>query len=144
MALTRQQLAELPSPFYRVATRAIILDDQQRMLVAQDEGGNYELPGGGWEFDESFEECLARELLEEFGVELADVEPGVVCVYRGDTRYGMMLRIAVRATLKNHDFKPAELLRPRFVARDEFMTLDLTATANEGIKAYADLIWPQK
>lgn len=141
MGFTAEQLAQLPSPFYRVATRAVILDDQQRILVGQDENGNYELPGGGWEYDEPFDVCLAREIQEELGVKMASCDRDILCVYRGYTEYGATLRIAVRATLKNYDFKPVDLATVRFATREEFMHLDFRATANEGIKEYADTIW---
>jgi len=141
VALTSEQLAELPSPFYRVATRAIILDDQQRILVGQDQEGNYELPGGGWEYDEPFDVCLAREIKEELGVEMASAEREILCVYRGQTKYGATLRIAVRATLKSYDFKPVDLASARFVTKEEFLRLDFKPTANEGVKDYVDRIW---
>jgi 8-oxo-dGTP pyrophosphatase MutT (NUDIX family) len=134
--------ASIVSPYYRVATRAIILDDQQRLLVMRNHDGEYELPGGGWEYGESFADCLAREIEEELGVELAGAESRVLCTYRGPGRLsGMALRIAVRARLKSYDFEPVDMAEAFWVTRDEFMALDLEPAAEEGIKEYADLIW---
>lgn len=134
--------ATIVSPYYRVATRAIILDDQQRLLVMRNHDGDYELPGGGWEYGESFAECLGREIEEELGVELAGADEHVLCTYRGEGRYsGMALRIAVRARLKSYDFKPVDMAEAFWVTRQEFLTLDLKPAAEEGLKAHADLIW---
>ena len=36
---------------------------------ARDEHGNWDFGGGGLEFNESVEECLVKEIKEEFGVE---------------------------------------------------------------------------
>ena len=58
MGFDLKQLVGLPSPFYRVAAKAIIFDDQQRMLMVFTDDGNPEVPGGGWEHDESFEDML--------------------------------------------------------------------------------------
>jgi len=138
---TAQQLAQLPSPFYRVATRAVILDDEQRILITQNHYGECELPGGGWEYDEPFDVCLAREIQEELGVEIASAEQAVLGVYRGRNDYGMTLRIAVRATLKSHDFKPTDMALVKFVTKDEFLVLDFTPAGDEGIKQFATIIW---
>lgn len=130
------------SPFYRVATRAIILDDERRILVMRSPADEYELPGGGWEYDEPFELCLAREIEEELGVELAGAEKDILCMYRGMNTHGnMSLRIAVRATLKSYDFKPGDMVSARFVSQPEFMALDLKPAGEEEIKQYADKIW---
>ncbi len=144
MPLTSAQLSELPSPFYRVATRAVILDEQGRILVAQNHDDEYELPGGGWEYDESFQVCLNRELQEELGVSLKTVgEP--FCMYRGRGTHGKMnLRIAAKAELDSHDFKPLDMKRVFWASRAEFMALDLSLAGEEGIKEYADKIWSEQ
>lgn len=130
------------SPFYRVATRAIILDDQQRILVMQNHDGDCELPGGGWEYDETFETCLAREIEEELGVELASSEPDILFLYRGlNDHNNMSLRIAVRAKLKSHDFEPVDMMRAWFATREEFLALDFKPAGEEEIKQFTDKIW---
>ena len=130
------------SPYYRVATRAIVLDEQQRLLVMRNHDGDYELPGGGWEYGETFEDCLRREIAEELGVELLDAEPTVLCTYRGEGRYsGMALRIAVRARLKSYDFRPVDMAEALWVTREEFLDLNLAPAAEDGLRQYADLIW---
>ena len=58
---------KLPSPFYRVSLKAIVLDHQERLLLGQADNGNWEVPGGGWEHPETLERGLRRELLEELG-----------------------------------------------------------------------------
>lgn len=131
-----------PSPRYRVATRAIILDSQGRLLVMQNHDGEYELPGGGWEYDESFEACLAREIEEELGVSLASCEDEVLGMWRGvNTHKKMSLRIGVRATLQSTAFKPVDMARAFWVTRDELMALDLRPAGEEGIKQHAAKIW---
>lgn len=130
------------SPWYRVATRAIILDNQQRLLVMENHDGEYELPGGGWEYDESFRVCLEREIEEELGVVLASCDEDILCMYRGRNSHGKMsLRIAVRAKLSSFDFKPVDMKRAFWATRDEFMKLDFIPAAEEELKQHADKIW---
>jgi 8-oxo-dGTP pyrophosphatase MutT (NUDIX family) len=71
--MTPEQLKNLPSTFYRVAVKCLVFDDTGRLLVAENEDGEFELPGGGWEHGESLEECIQRELQEELGVRAANI-----------------------------------------------------------------------
>jgi 8-oxo-dGTP pyrophosphatase MutT (NUDIX family) len=135
---------KLPSPYYRVATRAIILDDQQRLLVMENKDNEVELPGGGWEFDETYQECLQREVREELGVELAEVGEFVGAYQGRGSRQVMYLRIAFRAKLASHDFRLSEMVRAWFVTRDEFMELDFNGAGEESVKQLTDIIWDKE
>ncbi|HEX7964014.1 MAG TPA: NUDIX hydrolase, partial [Candidatus Saccharimonadales bacterium] len=64
----RRPESAMDSPMYRVTARALIFDERMRLLVVEDNDGRYELPGGGWEHNESLEQCIAREIKEELGV----------------------------------------------------------------------------
>ena len=65
-----EQPSKYPSTFYRISLKAVIRDDQGRVLVNRERGhGNWSLPGGGWDHGESVVECLKRELNEEVGYE---------------------------------------------------------------------------
>ena len=54
---------------FRMAARAIILDrDDRRILILYNEAGQYyKLPGGGIEADELHTDAVERETLEETG-----------------------------------------------------------------------------
>jgi 8-oxo-dGTP diphosphatase len=141
-------LKELPSPFYRVTVKAIILDDQGRLLVGRGEEVNkgdgskgWELPGGGFEHDETMPECIRRELMEELGVEAKEIG-NVDFFYRGRSVHGwMIVRLAVPVELKNYDFKLGDMKEARFVTKNELLSLDFAA--DEGtIKNCVDFIWP--
>jgi 8-oxo-dGTP pyrophosphatase MutT (NUDIX family) len=54
-----------PTTFYRVSVKAVIRDDEGRILVVQEGGAAWSLPGGGWDHGESEHVALARELFEE-------------------------------------------------------------------------------
>jgi 8-oxo-dGTP diphosphatase len=56
----------------RLAVYAVVVDDQDRMLLTWYNGTGedpacWSMPGGGVEFDESAEDAVAREVLEETG-----------------------------------------------------------------------------
>jgi ADP-ribose pyrophosphatase YjhB (NUDIX family) len=134
----------LASPFYRVTAKAIVLDEQGRVLVMKNHKGNWELPGGGWEHDEGFSECLIREIREELGVGVETVGD-ILFIYRGENRRKgfKILRIVAPVTLSSNDFKPDDgIIAAKFVDKSEFMGLDLL-TEEGSVQEFADIIWPE-
>lgn len=57
----------LPSSYERIACRAIIIDGNKILLSHELNTGVYLTPGGGVEDNETPEECVMREVLEETG-----------------------------------------------------------------------------
>jgi ADP-ribose pyrophosphatase YjhB (NUDIX family) len=136
-------LSKLPSPFYRVTVKALIFDDQNRLLVGlgEEDSEGWEMPGGGLEHDESIEECVKRELEEELGAEVESVGK-IQFVYRGRSQRGWMIcRIALPVKLKSFNFKYGQMTTSKFLNKEELLNLDFAA--DEGtIKTCVDQIWP--
>lgn len=57
-----------PSTIYRVSLKAIIHDDEGKVLLVQEGDPVWTFPGGGIEHDESEQEALVRELTEEANI----------------------------------------------------------------------------
>ena len=63
-----------------VGVGAIILNREGKALLAkrgrksQNEKGRWSYPGGGLRFGEAFEDCVRREMKEEFNIEVEPVE----------------------------------------------------------------------
>lgn len=136
---------KLPSTYYRVSAKALILDDNQELLVFRDKDGEWEVPGGGWEHDETFEACMARELAEEVQATVASVE-GIAFCYRGTTRHGNpKLCVAAWVRLGSRELVPSgdDLVEARFVTKAELLQLPFQ-DGEETIKDYVDKIWPVK
>ena len=138
----------LKSPYYRVSVKAIVRDSEGKVLVCADDTGTYELPGGGWEHDESFEQALSREFEEEMGAKVAHVGDIKFTymgrgTYQGARRECMMLRIAADVELEHHNFifDNDEVTKVCFVDRQEFLQLNWSDTDTEIVK-YADKLWP--
>lgn len=131
------------SPFYRVTAKAIIYDDHGRLLVLKTAKGQWELPGGGWEHDEAYHQCLAREIQEELGVKVKVISP-VTFIYRGHNRDKGFetLRIVSKVQLESFDFDYGDDMQSaQFVTREQFMDMDWTT--NEGsILEHMNQIWP--
>lgn len=130
------------SPFYRVTAKALIFDDHDRLLVLTTANGHCELPGGGWEHDESYEQCLTREIQEELGVGVSGISP-VRFIYRGrnDKKGFMTLRIVTEVTLQSYEFDYGDDMRSaQFVGKKPFASMDWVT--NEGdLLEFIDQIW---
>lgn len=135
-------LRHLPSPFYRVSVKAIIFDGNNRLLVGKTPKGTWEIPGGGFAHNENIQECLNRELKDEFGIGLATLGR-VVCFYRGmNTRGYASLKICLQAHLESYSFKYGDLVDAQFITKKEL--LDLPMEQDEiGIKDCVNLIWSE-
>ncbi|MDZ4992498.1 NUDIX domain-containing protein [Clostridium perfringens] len=71
--------------FYRVAIRAVILNDD-KILMVKSNTGDYKFPGGGVENGETPEETLRREVTEETGYILDEVKDEMGIIIERDRR----------------------------------------------------------
>ena len=72
----------------RISCRAIIIEDGRILLSHETNGGTYMSPGGGLEENETNEQCVAREVLEETGYIVKATKPFItVNEYCYDTLY---------------------------------------------------------
>ncbi|MBH1956129.1 NUDIX hydrolase [Candidatus Saccharibacteria bacterium] len=62
-----------PNAFYRVNVKALIRDDNGRILVVKENQDTRSLPGGGLDHGEEAEEGIRRELKEELGIQDANI-----------------------------------------------------------------------
>ena len=60
----------------RIRTRAIIMHDNKIVSMYREREGRvfYTFPGGGKEGNESEEECVIREVYEEFGITIKPIK----------------------------------------------------------------------
>ena len=57
----------------REAVRGLILDDRKLLMVFSQKNGDYKFPGGGIEAGESHEVALRREVQEEIGMQVIEI-----------------------------------------------------------------------
>ena len=146
-----QIMTDKKSGFVRVT--AAVLEKDGRMIIAQRAAGDrlagmWELPGGKIEKAESPEQCLARELREEFNLTISVGE----CLGTGTYRYDHMtiellvyrvkwvrgeptalvhadFRWVTPAELKHYEFAPAD--RP-FIHKLEIGEIAIRSTTATG------------
>lgn len=67
------RLNEIDDCLYRVATKAIVVQDSKVLLVKEIPEMWWGFPGGGIDHGETAETSLARELVEELGIQPNDI-----------------------------------------------------------------------
>lgn len=135
------------SPYYRVAAKAIIKDDQDRLLVFETTEHTYELPGGGWEHDEaSLQDCMRREIKEELGVDTKDVGLPLFLIKGLHTNGNWKVSLLIPVTLTSTEFdlsNEPDLLRAIYVTRKEMPALNF-GSDEKPILDHLDELWPSK
>lgn len=129
--------------FWRVSVKVLVRDDAQRILVLKNGDNEWEMPGGGWEHEETLEQCVERELVEEVGVRPLNVGQ-ILFSYTGKTDKGFpKLSIVVSAELDGEINLESsqEIVESKFVDKNEFLALNFQ-TSEMTILNKVDLIWP--
>jgi A/G-specific adenine glycosylase len=119
-----------PLPHYDV-TAAVIEDGEGRLLVAQRPqhkllGGLWEFPGGKREEGETLEECLARELREELGVEVV-VGEEIMSFPHAYTHFRITLHV-FRCRIVSGTLQPLAVAAVRWAGADELKELAFART----------------
>lgn len=127
-------------PRYEV-TAAVIRGPDGRFLLARRKkdsflGGLWEFPGGKREQGESLEECLARELQEELGIEVA-VGEHLVTLKHGYTHFRITLH-AFHCRLVAGEPRCLDCDEVRWVTVEEMAALPMAVTD----RRIAALLWP--
>src|SRR3989338_2841822 len=119
-----QESPDFPNAFYRVTVKGLCVRGGKVLLVHDftgrsdtDPSPEWELPGGGLDFGESFEDALRREIKEEMGLEVTSIaeKPTYVWTTKHGPGKGMkwyyVLTVIFRFELENLDFTPTDECR---------------------------------
>lgn len=127
----------IPNCFYRVSVKAVIRDPEGKILLAKEDDGRRDLPGGWLDHWETVEDTLSREIKEELGVEwhiIQHIPLGIRTVLRPaegwETGNIYILIMAYEAEIASMDFiLSAECEELRFFYKEEMQWLNLHANA---------------
>lgn len=113
----------IPNTFYRISIKALIQDENNKFLLALEDNGTWELPGGGLDFGETPQECLPRELKEEMGITTISIakNPSYFLTWKENDMWRS--NVIYETKVANLDFKPSEeCVDIRFFSADEALT----------------------
>ncbi len=142
-----RQSPDFPDSFARVTVKGLYFKDG-KILLSRDavnvpNGGEevLELPGGGWDFGESFAAALEREIKEEMGLEVTSIsdKPLHVWPIRKEGSHAMdwywAIILLFRIDLKDLNFTPTiECKELVFLTYDEFMAVDNLFIATQPLR----------
>ncbi len=145
-----------PDCFYRVTAKALYIKDGKVMLVQDltgrsdtDDSPEWELPGGGLDFGEQFQDTLKREVKEEMNLEIAAIEdkPTYVWTVKRENSRGMewwyVCTVVFRVDFVNLNFMPTkECAQIKFFSKEELKAnyADLAAQ----VKPLAEAFHPEE
>jgi len=119
----------VPECFYRVSTKALVLNDSRdKFMIVQESDGRWELPGGGLDWGSSPQENVQREIMEEMGLDTLSVAalPTYFLTFEHIRTGSWMLNVLYETTLKSLDFVSSrECMALRFVDKDDVEGLEL-------------------
>jgi 8-oxo-dGTP pyrophosphatase MutT (NUDIX family) len=75
-----QSLDILGKTDHRLAVRAVVIRDRTLLMIHSPVNGDYKFPGGGIGQNENPELALRREVVEECGMNLSQIQHGIGCV----------------------------------------------------------------
>ncbi len=112
----------IPPNFYRISTKALILDETRtKFLITKESNGKWEFPGGGWEYGQGAQANVTRELEEEMGITPTHVAELPVYVITGqhDRTGSWIANLFYETTVPHLDFTPSrECNEVKFVNKD--------------------------
>lgn len=101
--------ADTPPKHYRVSVKALITDEDNRLLMIQERGDHWSIPGGGLEHGEEIEVGLRREIYEELGVEVTSIAKQPAFVWTSQNgKGGWCLCICYPVTVESFGFTLAD------------------------------------
>lgn len=119
----------VPECFYRVSTKALVLNDSHdKFLIVQESDGRWELPGGGLDWASSPQENILREIMEEMGLKTTSVAfcPSYFFTFSHSRTGTWMANVLYESTLESLDFiSSRECTAVKFVNKDDVGGLQL-------------------
>ncbi len=128
--LVNPRLNDIDDCLYRVATKAIIIEDGKLLLVKEIPELFWGFPGGGVDFGESVEASLFREVEEELGVPVKEIKSDLQIVHYtigtvvdGIPRMNIFYRVSLPKDLIK---KTDEIAEWGWFTKTEFMDLNMS------------------
>ncbi len=113
--------------FFQVSVKGMFFNEENKLMMIQEENGEWELPGGRIRKGEDLIDCLKRECIEETGLECQVLENQPSIVYTAIDQEGLgRVMIYYKIHLNSLDFKISdECVDIKFYTKDEIKKLKM-------------------
>lgn len=94
-----------PNTFYRVSVKALVKNNEGKVLVVKENQDTWSLPGGGLDHGEDPELGILRELKEELGIEYPEVKDiAAVKTFYLEQKQAWLIWIVYEVKIDAHEF----------------------------------------
>ncbi len=133
---------EIPNNYYRTSVKALILDETRtKFLILEEENHRYDFPGGGLDFGETPQECVARELKEECGLTVTAVSDNpsfFLAMKKDNAEETWIVNVFYETTVANFNFTPSEeCIALKFASPKEVENLDVYSSVTKFAEQFA-------
>ena len=100
----------IPEAFYRTSVKALIQNQEGKILLAKEENGKWELLGGGLDHGETPLKGLQREVFEETGLKVHSIalQPSFYLTFPVTDRNYYAANVLFTAKIDSLDFTPSD------------------------------------
>ncbi|MDR0860127.1 MAG: NUDIX hydrolase [Candidatus Peribacteria bacterium] len=132
---------QIPSCFYRISAKALILDKEKKFLLNKEDNGRWEFPGGGLDRGENPQEGIARELQEEMNIHAKKVSDTPAYFVTSKNLKDFRIANVLYETLIDegelaHITPSEECVEIGFFTKEEAKKLDLYPNVEEFLKVF--------
>lgn len=115
---------------FGVSVKAVVINNEGKILICKSERGIWDLPGGRMNEGETIAETLSREVKEELGVECELIDERPLFAWNGLSDDGEpKVSIGFRTKLSSLNFKPSnENTQSAFLSAKELGNIRLQNT----------------
>ena len=135
----KNEISNIPDHFYRVSIKALILDKEKRFLLMLENNDMWELPGGGLDFGEKPQICLAREIKEEMGLNIVSIsnEPSYFFTALHRSGKWWICNVVYEVIVENFNFtRSDECIELRFFTKEDALKENLFSNVVEFVNLY--------
>lgn len=112
---------------FQVSVKGMFFNDKNKLMLIQENSGQWELPGGRIQKTEQFLECLTREVKEETGLECEVLEKTPSIIYPTVDGKGLpRIMVFFKVKFKSLEFKSSsECVAVKFFTKEEIVSLPI-------------------
>ena len=133
-------MPQIPNAYYRTSVKALVLNEEGKILLTKEKSGIWNLPGGGIDWGEDPRLALQREIREEMGIEtvfIAEHPSYFLTVITDHADPVWMSNIIYTAQLKHLDFTPSdECIEIGFFSVEDAKKLQLFSNVTKFLELY--------
>lgn len=126
--------------FYRVSTKALVLDETRtKLLLMRENNDMWDFPGGGLDFGEDIKDSIVREIKEEMWLEVLDIaiEPKYFVVSFNPEKDVWLAQPFYETKLKDLNIIPSdECQEVKFVTKEEAEKLNIRPNVAAFLKQF--------